>query len=159
MSDHRNGSSGLERKRADTLPPDASPVSGVPPPPEYRWKPGQSGNPHGRPRLLVTVTEAATRLLNGEEMPPAPRLKSWDIAAAIIKRAQAVTGREAAYAGTATDQLLDRTEGKVPTSISSDGILVVREVAIGGRPATVQAERVIETSAVERHELPEPKDG
>jgi hypothetical protein len=158
MSDGRKGLSGLEVKRQGTLP-DASPVSGVPPPPEYRWKPGQSGNPGGRPRLLVTVTEAATRLLNGEKMPPGPRPKTWDIAAAIIKRAQAVTGKTAAYAGTATEQLLDRTEGKVPTSISSDGILIVREVAIGGRPATIQAEHVIDTPAVERHELPEPTDG
>jgi hypothetical protein len=30
---------------------DASPVNGVIPPPEKRWKKGQSGNPKGRPML------------------------------------------------------------------------------------------------------------
>ncbi len=31
-------------------PEGASPISGVPPPAEHRWKPGQSGNPGGRPK-------------------------------------------------------------------------------------------------------------
>lgn len=38
------------------LPPGASPISGVPPPLQYSWKPGQSGNPTGRPPSYLTLT-------------------------------------------------------------------------------------------------------
>lgn len=45
-----------EEKHADaggTPVPGASPLNGVPPPEEHRWKPGQSGNPAGRPPSTV----------------------------------------------------------------------------------------------------------
>jgi hypothetical protein len=95
-----------------------SPRSGAPLDPATFWKPGQSGNPGGRPKLHVPVSEAMTRLLNGEPLPPKPRKKSWDVAAALIKRAQAAAGKNAAYAGTATEQILERTEGKVPGQVT-----------------------------------------
>lgn len=36
---------------------DASPINGVVPPPEHRWKPGQSGNPAGRPRCGAVIRD------------------------------------------------------------------------------------------------------
>ena len=38
-------------------PKDASPINGVVPPPEHRWKPGVSGNPKGRPPLGMSIRE------------------------------------------------------------------------------------------------------
>lgn len=35
----------------------ASPLTGFVPPAEYRWQPGQSGNPEGRPRAGATIKE------------------------------------------------------------------------------------------------------
>lgn len=40
----------------------ASPISGVVPPPEHRWKPGQSGNPKGRPTAGLTIREHVNQL-------------------------------------------------------------------------------------------------
>jgi hypothetical protein len=51
------------KQAKDTPPPDASPINGVPPPREYRWKPGQSGNPSGMPKGARSVTDRLRRLV------------------------------------------------------------------------------------------------
>lgn len=45
--------------------PGVSPISGTAPPPEHRWKPGQSGNPDGRPPAAgATIKEWANLLVH-----------------------------------------------------------------------------------------------
>src|SRR6266446_2197187 len=50
-----------------------SPRSGIVPPPEHRWRPGQSGNPNGRPKLIKSAYERAlmkvTTTEDGEKKP------------------------------------------------------------------------------------------
>jgi len=53
----------VEAKR--DLPPGASPISGLPPPVATRWKPGQSGNPGGRPKG-ESITALLRRVLEQE---------------------------------------------------------------------------------------------
>ncbi len=50
-------------KQAKDTPPDASPINGVPPPRETRWKPGQSGNPSGLPKGTTRITDRLRRLV------------------------------------------------------------------------------------------------
>lgn len=40
-----------------------SPISGVAPPEEYRWKPGQSGNPSGMPKGARSVTDRLRKIV------------------------------------------------------------------------------------------------
>jgi len=49
--------------QAKKVPKDASPINGVVPPKEYRWKPGQSGNPRGVPKGTVFLTDYLRKLL------------------------------------------------------------------------------------------------
>lgn len=83
--------------------PDPPPVSG-------RWKPGQSGNPKGRPKKKP-FTEALERIfakLSDEEheqiaMPLVKKAASGDVSAA--------------------KELADRLDGKVPTSVGGSTTL------------------------------------
>jgi len=54
-----------QEKPENRLRTACSPRSGVEPPPEYRWKKGQSGNPGGRPKtkfLSDAIWEALAEL-------------------------------------------------------------------------------------------------
>jgi hypothetical protein len=52
------------RKSPDEIPPGASPLTGVVPPPEHRWRPGQSGNPRGRPRAAGSVRDQLNAMVS-----------------------------------------------------------------------------------------------
>jgi hypothetical protein len=100
---------------AETLPPEeqaenrGSPLNGVIPPTEHRFKPGQSGNPGGRPKGR-SVTECLRAILEAREMggKPAPggRQISELVAMVLVKGALKGDPRH-------IKELLDRTEGKV----------------------------------------------
>ena len=65
---------------------DASPISGVVPPPEYRWKPGQSGNPKGRPSAGLAIVEWLNQM---QELP-------YDEIEAVAKDKKAPAAKRAA---------------------------------------------------------------
>lgn len=79
-----------KRKRAKS-PADqaASPVNGVVPPVESRWKPGQSGNPGGRPSAGSTIREHINDLATSALDEPSIRAIAKDIKAPWPKRAAA----------------------------------------------------------------------
>ena len=80
-----------------------SPISGVAPPREGRWKEGQSGNPGGRPKWKP-MTEALQRLADQE-----PRL--WDE----LVRSAVVKGGKGDIS--AINSIWDRVEGKVAQTV------------------------------------------
>lgn len=105
-------------EKASTHAPGASPVSGVVPPVEYRWKPGQSGNPGGR-NNAKPISAAMNRIASMTES---------EIADLIAKPEK--TGAEvlalAAYQRATVDSrylthVLDRTEGKVADTVHVEG--------------------------------------
>jgi hypothetical protein len=80
-----------------------SPISGTAPPREGQWKPGQSGNPGGRPKWKP-LTEALQALLDEE-----PALARELMKATIIKAGRGDVS--------AVNTIWDRLEGKVPQSV------------------------------------------
>ncbi len=80
-----------------------SPISGVAPPREGRWKPGQSGNPGGRPKWKP-MSEALQRLAEQE-----PGL--WDA----LVRSAVVKGGKGDM--TAINTIWDRIEGKIAQTV------------------------------------------
>lgn len=86
-----------------------SPLTGYPPPPQGKWKPGQTGNPEGgrlHKRYKLAIEIAMARLApSGDPMETAIRMA----AAQIARAEQGDTG--------AFRELADRIDGKVPTSI------------------------------------------
>jgi hypothetical protein len=84
-----------------------------------RWQPGQSGNPSGRPRQLLSI---AIRELLREDCPADKLGRTWAevIALTMAKRALKGNVEAAKFLG-------DRAEGKPPQSIALSGDLDVRE--------------------------------
>ena len=74
------------------------------------FKPGQSGNPKGRPKGIHYVSEALRELLKDPEV-------AKDLAQELMKRAK--------KRDSAMDILLDRTEGKVTQPIGIDPTMPV----------------------------------
>jgi len=64
------------RKQAKITLPGASPISGTPPPERTRWKPGQTGNPHGRPRKSADFKELILHVMAEELMPHVTRIEA-----------------------------------------------------------------------------------
>ena len=84
------------------FPPGASPVNGLPPPVHTRWKPGQSGNPGGRPKgesIVALMRRVLERDHHGKPL-------SEVLAERIIK--EALAGKPAMV-----KEVLDRLEGPV----------------------------------------------
>lgn len=80
----------------------------------YRWKPGESGNPAGRPKS-ATLSEAYRARLN-EVDPDDPHGRSFmDVIA------DRIVARAAKGLVKAATELADRTEGKAPQSLSLSG--------------------------------------
>lgn len=80
-----------------------SPISGVAPPREGRWKEGQSGNPGGRPKYKP-LTEALQALLDEE-----PLLKRELMKSLLVKGGKGDVS--------AINSVWDRLEGKVATTV------------------------------------------
>ncbi len=81
------------------------------PPKDNRWKRGQSGNPKGRPKNTVYLSEMLRDQLDQvpDTIDGEPNTKTWrDLICDSILRA-AVKGNQPAL----TKELLDRIEGKV----------------------------------------------
>jgi hypothetical protein len=76
------------------------------------WKPGQSGNPKGRPRNIKYITELAREKL-GESCPYDPE-KTW--AEYLVDRWFGQAVENAGY----FKELMDRLEGKVTQPISGE---------------------------------------
>ena len=93
------------------------------PPKDTRWKPGQSGNPKGRPKNTVYLSEMLRDQLDQvpETIDGEPNTKTWrDLICESILKA-AVKGNQPAL----TKELLDRIEGKVKDKHQIDGELPV----------------------------------
>lgn len=107
--------------------PAASPRNGLVPPPEHRFKPGQSGNPSGMPKLTRPVTVALVEL---QETPgsdrdeiienfKAARRKAGGLIAADLKAIRAFIREwsDEAVGVSQHNATLDRLEGKVAQRI------------------------------------------
>lgn len=77
---------------------------------DHGFKPGQSGNPKGRPKGIRYVSEALRELLKDPEV-------AENLAQELMKRAK--------KSDSALDILLDRTEGKVTQPIGIDPTMPV----------------------------------
>jgi hypothetical protein len=80
------------------------------PPREYRWKPGQSGNPAGRPKSARIISDRITELLEATEI-AGKKLPKGQKAADLVARKileLALRGNVAIIR-----ELLDRMEGRV----------------------------------------------
>ncbi len=102
-------------------------TSGLRPP----WKPGQSGNPKGRPRKDACITSLVKELL--EQDAGKGKTHAQLIAMAILK--ESAKGNISAIR-----ELLDRIEGKVVDKHKIEGdvpVTLIRE-AVGGRKDGVQ---------------------
>ena len=86
---------------------------GTVPPPEHRFKPGQSGNPGGRPKTKL-LTQAYRELL--EQVDPKERKTLAEILARKAVQ-QALKGNLVAL-----KEITDRTEGKSVQPLSHSGL-------------------------------------
>ena len=108
-----------ERRPKRSIPPGASPTSGKVPPVEHRWKPGQSGNPGGRPKG-ESLTAGLRRRLEAEH-------RGRTLAEAVIEALVrgAVQGKPQHI-----KEVLDRVEGKVTDKldVNAAGPMTIRVV-------------------------------
>jgi hypothetical protein len=107
---------------------DASPRSGTPPPAASRWKPGQSGNPGGRPKGR-SVTSELRDLLDNEHN--GKRLAAI-IAELIMKGA--LQGKLDYLR-----EIIDRTEGKAPAMLEVQATVLSFVVHVPGPEIIGQA--------------------
>ena len=99
------------------FPPGASPVNGQVPPPEHRWKPGQSGNPGGRPKGQ-SITASLRALLEKEHNGK----RIVDLLAERIMK-EALAGKFPF-----AKEVLDRADGKVTDKLEVDNTSVVQVI-------------------------------
>jgi hypothetical protein len=99
------------------FPPGVSPTSGFAPPVEHRWKPGQSGNPGGRPKGQ-SITASLRALLEKEHN--GKRIVEL-LAERIMKEALAGKFPFA-------KEVLDRADGKVTDKLEVDNASVVQVI-------------------------------
>ena len=96
--------------QANNKPSDASPINGLPPPRDTRWKKGQSGNPKGRPRKR-RIEDALAEQLAGE----VDGINLLDAMAKIAIR-KSLKGDAKFW-----QMVTERTSGKVPDKVENDG--------------------------------------
>jgi len=82
------------------------------PPRNTRWKPGQSGNPKGRPKGIRYISESLRELLDQKDKDG--RTNAQLIAEALIEAAKNPNSK---MASGLIKEILDRTEGKVPDKV------------------------------------------
>lgn len=113
----------------------ASPRSGVVPPVETRWRPGQSGNPSGHPKGYYSISAAEADVLSWpldvvqkllekglDAKVPAfyrKRLKPAHLVA--LGRLRAASDSENRSGVASAEHLADRTEGKVKNTFELEG--------------------------------------
>lgn len=102
------------------IPWDASPISGVAPPPEHRFKPGQSGNPLGRPKAGESIAGWLNTMSDWTQADLDRCLA--DPEAPMAKKAAARTWKHA----TSTDK------NKVGTPIAGDDLDRICDRTVGG---------------------------
>ena len=128
---------GAHNAQNSEAPPDASPISGVAPPKDTRWRKGVSGNPGGRPKgrgVTHYLREILAREHNGR---PIGEL----VAERLVK--DALSGKFAA-----AKEIMERTDGKVPDKHQIEGkteqtVFVCpppRVLGRGAKPAALPAE-------------------
>ena len=86
---------------------------GTVPPPEHRFKPGQSGNPGGRPKTKL-ITQAYRELL--EQLDPKEKITL----AQLLAKKTVEQARKGSLA--ALKEITDRTEGKSVQPLSHSGL-------------------------------------
>ena len=105
---HSNGRNGKAAKQAKTGK-GVSPISGVAPPVEHRWKPGQSGNPQGPPKGKGSIVAQLHKMLEKE-------LQGRDMAEAMARIAyqRALQGDFKFW-----DAIVDRIDGRVADKLEA----------------------------------------
>jgi hypothetical protein len=89
------------------------------------WKPGQSGNPKGRPKGIKYISEAIKEQLENN-----PALLD-ELARKLIERAM--------KSDNALNIIFERTEGKVPIGLIGNGEVTIRVVYDNDRSATSES--------------------
>jgi hypothetical protein len=97
--------------------------SGYIPPPEHRFKPGQSGNPSGRPKGTPSIMARVRRLMDADP-------DDWDRAEKLDKTgamrlARAYLARATEKSDAAAKDLIDRIDGPVAQVMEHQGGLRV----------------------------------
>lgn len=107
----QNGSNGNGRKNGKAKPPDNQGKAGYGKPPvEHQFKPGQSGNPGGRPSAQRSI-QAAMRKLVSEDY------NGKDLAVALAKIAvsKALAGDHKFW-----EMIIERIDGKVAQELNAE---------------------------------------
>mgnify|MGYP003424094463 FL=1 len=133
------GNDGSRQKQPKSVP---SPVNGNILPVEKQWKPGQSGNPGGRPKG-ASPRAALRRMLAENPNEHGEGSESAAIAARIMQIAKAIAGGEldhdkALKVLEAQLKVLEQVDGKPKETIEHSGDVTVRRVIledIGGEPS------------------------
>lgn len=102
------------------------------PPEDTKWKPGQSGNPKGRPKNIKYLSEMLREQLDQvpDTIDGKKNTKTWrDLICDSILRA-AVRGNQPAI----TKELLDRIEGKVKDKLEVTEIQPIQFVPAKDKP-------------------------
>lgn len=101
MTDENSDQAAKQAVEEARIKAGVSPLNGVPPPREGQWKPGQSGNPGGRPKRKP-LTDAIARIID---------------AVGAEKFAAAIAAKAELGDVTAFREMADRLEGKVAQPI------------------------------------------
>lgn len=107
------------QKPREPTPKGVSPRSGVAPPKEHQFKPGNRANPGGRPKGR-SITALLNKILD-EKVPGSDKTIGEMVARQLIR--QAMGGKNDAI-----KELLDRTEGKATQKVEGEltGDITVR---------------------------------
>lgn len=121
---------------ADQAPGPRGGNGGTIPPPEKRWKPGQSGNPAGHPKGYYSISAAEADLLSwpleevvkplledglDAKVPAAYRRRLKPAHLVAIARLKAASDSENRSGVASAEHLADRTEGKVKATLELQG--------------------------------------
>jgi hypothetical protein len=134
------GKKGMRDTRSLQAFPPGSGYGGTIPPIHQRWKPGQSGNPKGRPNFGNSWLEWVHTMsaYSDEEL----QAVADDRLAPVLKRGaamdlQAYRDRDRHIAGSAIDRLLDRTLGKPSQHTTSENATISAVVPVTPNSAEV----------------------
>ena len=116
----------------------------------HLWKPGQSGNPAGRKKGEVMISEAVRALARGDTAPEdGPPV--WKIAANVVRCLQ-----EERLDSRLLNIVLDRLEGKVPDRLelnASAGVVLLPASRLEGAEWSLLARETMKRHAIEAEVL------